>query len=181
MKIVKYFFIFIGVLLLTLVAIGIFKTDFKSQASVVIDAPKKQVFAVYHSPLLYKQWMSNFHSIEQLEGQPNEIGNKHRLTFTAATEEVTTLDQTLAEIVSGERIVYHYDNQWLKGTSTTQFSTVDNDQTKVDLTLEYSGKGIVQNALLFLMSSSVDKGHQHNLEQLKKLIESSSPDELNGD
>lgn len=181
MKVVKYFFIFIGVLLLTLVAIGIFKTDFKSQASVVIDAPKKQVFAVYNNPLLYKQWMSNFHSIEQLEGQPNKVGNKHRLTFTTATEEVTTLDQTLAEIISGELIVYNYDNQWLKGTSTTVFNTTENGQTKIELSLEYSGKGIVQNALLFLMSSSVDKGHQHNLTQLKQLIESSSPDELNGD
>ncbi|AOE49058.1 SRPBCC family protein [Kangiella sediminilitoris] len=181
MNIIKYVFIFIGVLLLSLVAVGIFKTDYHSQASVMIDAPQKQVFAVYNNPLLYKQWMSNFHSYEQLEGKPNEIGNKQRLTFTTGTEEVTTLEQTLTAMTQDELLSYNYSNQWLEGQSTASFQQTENGQTQVSLTLDYSGKGIVQNALLFLMSSSVDKGHQQNLEKLKSMIENSAPDKLNGE
>lgn len=178
MKFIKYFLIFIGVLFLTLVAVGIFKTNFHSSAAITIDAPRSQVFAVYNSPLLYERWMSNFHAIEQLEGQPNAIGNKHRLKFTTETGEITTLDQTLAELNNGEQIVYHYENQWLKGTSTTTFGTTENNQTQIELVLDYSGQGIVQNALLFLMGSSIDKGHQQNLEQLKALIEESQAEAL---
>lgn len=183
MKFVKYFFIVIGILFLSLVAVGIFKTDYQSQASVEIDAPKQQVFAVYNNPLLYKRWMSNFQAIEQLEGEPNTIGNKHRLTFNTQTGEVTTLDQTLTEIKSGELITYNYENQWLEGTNKATFTSDTQGKTTIELTLDYSGRGIVQNALLFLMGSSIDKGHQQNLEKLKTLIEQSKPEELhdNGD
>ena len=53
MTFVKYFFIVIGVLFLSLVAVGIFKTDYQSKASIEIEAPKDQVFAVYNNPLLF--------------------------------------------------------------------------------------------------------------------------------
>jgi len=179
MNFVKYFFIIVGVLFLSLVAVGIFKTDFQSQASIEIDAPKEQVFKVYHNPLLYKRWLSNFQSIEQLEGKPNSIGNTQKLMFNSQTGEVTSLEQTLKELKPGTVIVYDYHNQWLEGTSKAIFSDTTEGKTKIELTLNYSGKGIVQNALLFLMGSSIDKGHQQNLEQLKLLIEESKPDDLN--
>ncbi|GAA4358696.1 SRPBCC family protein [Kangiella marina] len=178
MKFVKYFFIVIGVILLTLVAIGIFKTDYQSKASIEINAPKHQVFAVYNNPLLYKRWMTNFQALEQLEGQMNEIGNKHRLKFTTGSGEITTLDQTLVEFKPSELIRYNYDNQWLEGTSNATFVDTGNGTTTIDLRLDYTGRGIVQNALLFLLSSTIDQGHQYNLEQLKTLIEESKPDEL---
>ncbi|RDX35755.1 SRPBCC family protein [Kangiella sp. HD9-110m-PIT-SAG07] len=178
MKFIKYFFIVIGVILLTLVAIGIFKTDYQSKASVEIEAPQKQVFAVYNNPLLYERWMTNFQSIEQLEGQINEINSKHRLKFTTGSGEITTLEQTLTEYQPSELIRYHYDNQWLKGTSTATFESTGDGSTTINLTLEYTGQGIVQNALLFLLSSTIDQGHQHNLEQLKALIEESKPEGL---
>lgn len=178
MKFVKYFFIVIGVILLTLVAIGIFKTDYQSKASIEIEAPQHQVFAVYNNPLLYTHWMTNYQGLEQLEGQMNEIGNKHRLKFTTGSGEITTLDQTLAEFKANELISYNYENQWLEGTSKATFTDTGNGTTKIDLHLDYSGRGIVQNALLFLLSSTIDQGHQHNLEQLKALIEDSKPEEL---
>ena len=178
MKFVKYFFIVVGLLFLSLVAVGIFKTDFQSQASVEINAPQKQVFAVYNNPLLYKRWMSNFQAIEQLEGEPNTIGNKHRLKFNTETGEITTLDLTLKEYQPTELIIYNYENQWLIGTNKASFSGTEQGKTKLQLKLDYNGKGIVQNALLFLMGSSIDKGHQQNLEKLKQLIEQSKPEEL---
>lgn len=178
MKFVKYFFIVIGVILLTLVAIGIFKTDYQSKASIEINAPKQQVFAVYNNPLLYKQWMTNYQGLEQLEGQMNEVGNKHRLSFTTGSGEITTLDQTLLEFKPNELIRYDYENQWLEGTSKATFTDTGNGTTQIDLHLDYTGRGIVQNSLLFLLSSTIDQGHQHNLEQLKKLIEESKPEEL---
>ena len=178
MTFVKYFFIVIGVLFLSLVAVGIFKTDYQSKASIEIEAPKDQVFAVYNNPLLYKRWMSNFQGIEQLEGQPNAIGNKHRLKFNTETGEITTLDQTLTEYQADQKIVYKYENQWLEGINTATFTSNNKGLTRIELRLNYSGRGIVQNALLFLMGSSVDKGHQQNLGQLKSLIEESKPQAL---
>lgn len=178
MKFAKYFFIVVGVILLTLVAIGIFKTDYQSKASVEIEAPQHQVFAVYNNPLLYKRWMTNYQGFEQLEGQLNDIGNKHRLKFTTGSGEITTLDQTLAEFTPNELISYHYQNQWLEGTSTATFTDTGNGTTRIDLRLDYTGRGIVQNSLLFLLSSTIDQGHQYNLEQLKSLIEESKPEEL---
>ena len=178
MKFVKYFFIVIGVILLTLVAIGIFKTDYQSKASIEIEAPQHQVFAVYNNPLLYKHWMTNFQGLEQLEGQMNELGNKHRLKFTTGSGEITTLEQTLVEFNPSELISYNYENQWLEGTSKATFVDTGNGTTRIDLQLDYTGRGIVQNSLLFLLSSTIDQGHQHNLEQLKVLIEESKPEEL---
>ncbi|GAA4344766.1 SRPBCC family protein [Kangiella taiwanensis] len=178
MKFAKYFFIVVGVILLTLVAIGIFKTDYQSKASVEIEAPQHQAFAVYNNPLLYKRWMTNYQGFEQLEGQLNDIGNKHRLKFTTGSGEITTLDQTLAEFTPNELISYNYQNQWLEGTSTATFTDTGNGTTRIDLRLDYTGRGIVQNSLLFLLSSTIDQGHQYNLEQLKSLIEESKPEEL---
>lgn len=177
MNFLKYFLIFIGVLFLSLIAVGIFKTNFQSTASINIEADKSQVFGVYNNPLLYNRWVSNFQAIEQVEGQPNEIGNKHRLIFNTETGERTTLDKTLKTYKPDDLIVYDYNNQWLKGTSKTTF-TESNGTTTLTIELNYSGQGIVQNSLLFLMGSSIDTGHQTNLEQLKDLIEQSQADAL---
>lgn len=178
MKFLKYCLLIIGVLFLALVAVGIFKTNFESKASIEINAPQSQVFAVYNNPLLYKRWMSNFEAIEQLDGTPNSIGNKHRLKFTTETGEITTLDKTLAQYQSPELVAYDYENQWLTGSSEARFSNTETGTTRIDLDLTYSGQGIVQNSLLFLMGSSIDQGHQVNLEQLKALIEQSAPDSM---
>lgn len=178
MKFAKYLFIVVGVIFLTLVAIGIFKTDYQSKASIEINAPQSQVFAVYNNPLLYQHWMTNYQSLEQLEGQINEVGNKHRLNFTTGSGEISSLEQTLLAYKADELVRYSYQNQWLEGTSTAKFEQTDAGSTKINLTLNYTGKGIVQNALLFLLGSTIDEGHQHNLEQLKKLIEESQPEQL---
>lgn len=181
MKFLKYFLLIIGVLFLALIAVGIFKTNFESKASIQIKASQSQVFAVYNNPLLYKRWMSNFEAIEQVDGKPNTIGNKNRLEFTTETGEITTLDQTLTQYKPPELVAYNYENQWLKGSSEVHFSTTETGTTRIEIMLTYSGQGIVQNSLLFLMGSSIDQGHQTNLEQLKVLIEESAPDSIEED
>lgn len=76
MKVLKYGFIFIGTLFMVLVAIGIFKRNFESNSSVTIDAPVEQVFAVYNNPLLLNHWIAEFHSIENVSGSLNEVGDR---------------------------------------------------------------------------------------------------------
>ena len=178
MKIFKTVFLIIGVLFLTLVAIGIFKREFSSQASISINAPVDRVFAVYNNPFLLHHWLDNFHSIENISGQPNQVGSKWRLHFKDQEGDLATVDETLIDYQANKLIAFDYSNQWLDGKHQAIFEPDTKAQTRITIQQNYSGKGIVQNAMLFLMGHHIDESNQKNLQQLKVLIEQAQADNL---
>lgn len=178
MKVLKYGFIAIGTALMVLVAIGIFKRDFDSKASVTIDAPVTQVFAVYNNPLLLNHWVAEFHSIENISGSLNEIGSQWQMNYQSTEGTPIKMQHTLTSYVANQQVGYDYSNEWLTGQTLVTFEGVDGQSTTVTMVQQYSGKGIVQNAILFLIQGSIEEVNQSNLEQLKKLIESTHPGKL---
>lgn len=181
MKFLKYIFIFIGTLFLILVAIGIFKRDFDSKASVIIEAPVQQTFAVYTNPLLLNHWLAEFHSLENVSGSLNEVDSEWTMNYKSAEGSLIKMQHTLTSYVANKQVGYDYANEWLTGQTTVTFEATDNNTTTLTMVQQYSGKGIVQNAILFLIQGSIEEVNQGNLEKLKKLIEETSPDELNGE
>lgn len=181
MKVLKYGFIFIGTLFMVLVAIGIFKRNFESNSSITIDAPVEQVFAVYNNPLLLNHWIAEFHSIENVSGSLNEVGSQWQMNYQSAEGTPITMQHTLTSYTANQQVGYDYSNEWLTGTTQVIFEGSDNKSTIVTMNQKYSGKGIVQNAILFLIQGSIEEVNQSNLEQLKKLIESTHPDKLEDD
>ena len=179
MKVLKYIFIAIGTLFLVLVAIGIFKRDFSSKASVTINAPVEQVFSVYNNPLLLSHWLADFNSLENISGSLNEIGSVWKVNYQSAEGNVISMQHTLTGYESNQTVSYNYENEWLKGSTLVLFESIDDNTTEVTMTQEYSGKGIVQNMILFLIEGSIEEANQRNLDSLKKLIESTQADELN--
>lgn len=181
MKVLKYGFIFVGTLFLILVAIGIFKRDFDSKASVTINAPVQQVFSVYTNPLLLNHWLAEFDSLENISGSLNEIGSEWNMNYKSAEGNLISMKHTLTSYSANQQIGYDYTNQWLTGQTVVTFEATSDKTTTVNMVQQYSGKGIVQNAILFLIQGSIEEVNQANLERLKKLIEETSPDELNGE
>jgi len=178
MKVLKYGFILIGTLFMVLVAIGIFKRDFESKASVTIEAPAAQVFAVYNNPLLLNHWVAEFHSIENISGSLNELGSQWQMNYQSTEGTPIKMQHTLTSYIANQQVGYDYANEWLTGKTLVSFEATDNGTTSVSMVQQYSGKGIVQNAILFLIQGSIEEVNQSNLEQLKKLIESTHPDKL---
>lgn len=178
MKVLKYGFIFIGTLFMVLVAIGIFKRDFDSKASVTIEAPVEQTFAVYNNPLLLNHWLAEFHSIENASGSLNEVGSSWKMNYQSTEGNLITMQHTLTSYIANQQVGYDYSNEWLTGKTVVTFEANNDGTTSVTMVQQYSGKGIVQNAILFLIQGSIEEVNQSNLEQLKKLIESTHPDKL---
>ena len=178
MKILKAIFLIIGILFLTLVAIGIFKRDFTSQATIDINAPVDQTFAIYNNPFLLNRWLTDFKSMENISGKLNQVGSQWKLTFNNQNGDDVIVNETITAFVQDKRITFDYDNIWLTGHNETVFESLSANKTKITLTQEYSGKGIIQNAMFFLMSSHVDNLNQQNLEQLKSLIEQSRAEDF---
>ncbi|MCW8857681.1 MAG: SRPBCC family protein [Kangiella sp.] len=181
MKVLKYGFIFIGTLFLILVAIGIFKRNFDSKASVTIEAPVQQTFAVYTNPLLLNHWLAEFHSLENVSGSLNEVGSEWTMNYKSAEGNLIKMQHTLTSYVANQQVGYDYANEWLTGQTMVTFEAIDDKTTNVTMVQQYSGKGIVQNAILFLIQGSIEEVNQSNLESLKKLIEGTQADELNGE
>lgn len=181
MKFLKYGFILIGTLFLVLIAIGIFKRDFDSKASVTIEAPVQQVFSVYNNPLLLNHWLAEFHSLENVSGSLNEEGSEWTMNYKSAEGSLIKMQHTLTSYVANQTIGYDYANEWLTGQTVITFEAVDDNTTSMTMVQQYSGNGIVQNAILFLIQGSIEDVSQSNLESLKKLIESTNPDKLNGE
>lgn len=181
MKFLKYGFILIGTLFMVLIAIGIFKRNFDSKASVTIEAPVQQVFSVYTNPLLLNHWLAEFHSIENISGSLNEIGSQWSVNYTSAEGNPVSIKHTLTAYAANQKIGYDYDNEWLTGQTIVTFEAVDDNTTTMTMVQQYSGKGIVQNTILFLIQGSIEEVSQSNLESLKKLIEGTHPDKLNGE
>ncbi len=71
--------------------------------------------------------------------------------------------------------------QWLNGQTVITFEAVDDNTSSMTMVQQYSGNGIVQNAILFLIQSSIEDVSQSNLDSLKKLIEGTEADEMNGE
>ncbi|NVK23043.1 MAG: SRPBCC domain-containing protein [Kangiellaceae bacterium] len=178
MKILKAMFLLVGVLFLSLVAVGIFKRDFESQVAIEIDAPISQTFAVYNNPFMLNRWLTDFKSLEKVSGELNQVGSQWKLIFDTQNNEEVILRQTITQFEPEHIIAFGYDNIWLSGHNITRFEALASDKTQVTITQNYSGKGIVQNAMLFLMSHHVNNMNQQNLKQLKGLIEQSTPETL---
>lgn len=181
MKVLKYGFIFIGTLFMVLVAIGIFKRNFESNSSVTIEAPVEQVFVVYNNPLLLNHWVAEFHSIENISGSLNEVGSQWQMNYQSAEGTPIKMQHTLTSYIASQQVGYNYENEWLTGQTLVTFEAQDKQTTSITITQQYSGKGIIQNAILFLIQGSIEEVNQTNLEQLKKLIESTHPDKLQDD
>ena len=115
MKFLKYGFIFIGTLFMILIAIGVFKRDFDSKASVTIQAPIADVFATYNNPQYWNQWQAEFDSFELINGSLTEVGSKWLMNYQSGQDNSISMQHTLTAFMNNQKVAYDYENEWLAG------------------------------------------------------------------
>lgn len=174
----RYLFVAIGFIAISLTIIGLVNTSFSNSAIVTIKERAHKVFAVYNNPLLMNHWLKDFKSAEKTQGKLNQVGSQWLISFKSKGKEAVTLQKTLKEFKLNQQISYDFQNNWLSGRETISFTR--NNPTSTVLTLEqrYSGTGILQNAFFFFMQDGIAQANQKNLERLKKLVEDSKVEDF---
>ncbi|MBX7150937.1 SRPBCC family protein [bacterium] len=161
----------IGVALVIFFSLGVANPKLTFTVSVQIDQPITVVWEKFADENNMQHWMQGFKKIENVSGNPGEVGSKFRLTFDENGEEVY-VDEELLVLAEKEKFAFSMDNEVLNGKGEFTFKAIDSNRTEMIYHNESEGKGLFWKSLLFLAQQQIIERNQNNFSAFKNFSES---------
>lgn len=167
--------IILGVILVILlavagfVAIGFLIPQIEYKASVEIEKPRDQVWQLMTDRSKAKEWIAGLQSIEQISGQPDEVGSKSRIILVrdGRTDEFI---RELTDIKKPEQISTRLENDYVLHQMTIDLTETDG-KTRVTSHENLAGKNFFIRSILAFLTGQSTKLSQKNYDNLKALAE----------
>ncbi|MDJ0657033.1 MAG: SRPBCC family protein [Xanthomonadales bacterium] len=152
------------------VLVGVFKPRVDYQIEVHVSADRPTVFAVYNNPERMGDWVEGFLGMENLSGQPNEVGSRWRLSFEHDRGGVMEVEEKVIAFRQDELFAFTADSDFATMDSRTRFEDAGNG-TVIRVDAELEGKGLIWRSMAVLSASMIRDRTERDLLRLKKLIE----------
>jgi len=175
MKLLKYFGIFLIVVLVAFLLVGIFAPTFTYESRVVVNAPVEQSWAVFSDPSRMGEWLVGFKSIETVSGQPDSVGSKYKMVFEE-NGRLMKMTETVTAIKPNELFAFTLDARPMIDKVEVRFSG-DGEKTEIVAMNHIEGKNLIWKSILRLSKSNMKKRGQEVYNKLKNLIEASAAEE----
>jgi uncharacterized protein YndB with AHSA1/START domain len=140
------------------------------EASVVIERPLDEVWAVFDDPEQQVDWNSDLLAHEHISGKANEKGAVSRLTFKRGDGE-TVLTATVLERKAPKKLAAVYEGMQLPFYLTSNFRAIDDDTTEWSAEIEVK-LNLVQKALGPLLKGTMTDMAQKMGDDFKSYCES---------
>lgn len=140
------------------------------EASVVIDRPLDDVWAVFDDPDQQVSWNSDLLEYEPVSGKPGSTGSVSRLTFKRGDGE-TVLTETIQERKAPQKVVAVYEGMQLPFYLTSNFRAVDDNTTEWSASIEVK-LNLMQKALGPLLKGTMTDMAQKMGDDFKAYCES---------
>ncbi len=172
MKILKYV---VGVLILLFVGfflIGLIWPKFTYTSQVIVNASVEKSWAVFTDETKMAEWMPGFKSIENISGEPLQVGSEWKLTVEDQGQ-IFEMTERVTAVKVQEKYAFWLDNDVLNANVEIYFAAVDSATTEITANTQTIAKGVVWKSMLFLMKGNISEQDQENYNNLKRVIESS--------
>lgn len=169
MKVLKYFFYVLLILFLLFIANGLFNSELKYSAEILVDESPERCWEVFMDQDKKIAWVSNFKSIETIIETPDVVGSKYLIRVIDAGQEYE-----LTETVTAYNPVVYYaidrENDLLINNIEYTFEDTG-PATRIITTNSLAGKDILMKSIFPFMKGLFRNQIESELSKLKELIE----------
>ncbi|GER59322.1 SRPBCC family protein [Patiriisocius marinus] len=145
----------------------------KYSCNVEIEAPLKQVVALWKNEKHFAQWQDGFKSMEHLQGIPNTVGAKSRIKLNQGKREIVLIETILENNLPVEKSAL-YEHLHMSNTQTSRFEYIDDTHTRYISEVEYvKFNGFVPKLMSKLFPKLFKKQSQKWMNQFKVFAETS--------
>lgn len=148
--------------------VGLLVPEYTYVTRVTVDAPVEKTFAVFNNPDNMSKWMSGFKSMDNISGNPNEIGSKWRLEFEEKGE-LMVLTETLVAFKENELYVFVLENEFMTVDVAVEFSG-DGATTQITATNFVQPRGMFWKSMMRVAKGAIEKQSQQQYDTLAKLV-----------
>jgi len=173
MKILKIAAGILLILILAFLAVGLFSPEFAYENSVTIDRPPEQVWKVFTDQDRMGDWLEGLERVENLGGQPLQVGSRWKLVFLQDGEQVEVIEQVTA-VKPDEFYAFDIETDPFAGNVEIRFEPLPPGQTLLTATTTVNGRTLLWRSVLRLSKGMLADQSQKSYEKLKQLAESGS-------
>ena len=170
MKFLKYFLLFVLLMVGVMLLMGILGPEMKIKSSTQISNPPEDVYAALLDETIMKDWMSSFKRMELMEGEKHTVGARYKLIFEE-NEEVMEMYETVTAIEENKLYAFDFSNDVMTGNVTMSLVPVDGG-TELNVLTTFRGRGVMFRALLPFFKGSMETNMENDYSKLKAIIES---------
>ena len=179
MKIIKFIFTLIVILILLFFAVGLIKPVVNYGHEIEVDKSAKESWAVHIDDSKYDQWLDGFKSIDLISGELDEIGSKYKVVVSPGEGQPDfEMTETVVDKKDFEYVNLNFDSEMMTFDQKTTF-VESNGKTKIKTESKVVGKGIMMKsmfALMEMLGGSFQAQEEKHLEALKKVINNNTTD-----
>ena len=179
MKILKYLFIGVAVLLLIFFAVGFIHPKVHYSHEIQVNKALKEAWAVTQDDSKFHLWLEGFESIELIEGEKNAIGSKYRVVVNPGEEQdAFEMIETVTSLQEFDHVTLDFDSDFGDFVQTISFAET-NDGTSIKTENDVIAEGLFTKsmfALMEMLGSTFTKQEAKNINALKKVIEENTTD-----
>ncbi len=172
MKYIKYIIGIIVILVIGFFLLGVIKPELSYDCEITVDKPLAESWAVSQDLEKMSDWLMGYQKTEHVSGTPGTVGAVSDIYFDSEGQEMT-IRETITKIVPDESISMVFTTEFMNMDYTIAMKPVDG-KTKISSSTAAKGNGLVSKSIMALMSGSLKKQEETNLNNLKKTIEENS-------
>lgn len=169
MRILKYLFVTLALILLAIVAVGFFKPTVEYKCDIIIEKPVAESMAVMQDETKLSEWLTGFKKIEHISGVPGTVGAVSDVYFDNGGQEMS-IRETITQVVQNESIAMSYDSDMMQMDYKMILSNIEGN-TQIESYTVVRGSNIIYRALMALSPNTFISQEETNLSLLKAVIE----------
>lgn len=136
---------------------------------VIIQKPIDQVTALFADPSRISEWQPGFISMEQLEGEPAQVGSKVKLRYKMGKREIEMIETITVNNLPREFCGY-YEAKGVKNDVNNYFEALNDSSTRYFAESEFHFSGLMK-LMGWLMPTAFRKESQKVLDRFKAFCE----------
>jgi uncharacterized protein YndB with AHSA1/START domain len=170
MKVLKIVGLIVGLLIVGVILLGVFKKKFTYSSFITVNASPEQSWQAFQDTTQMKQWHPGFKSIKLKDGQFLQVGSVYELIIDDGRERMV-MHETILAIDPSHEISYELVNDVLVSKYSYRFTPAENGTTHIESHYEVTGKSLMWRAVLYLSKSYLHSASQEQLTLFKKHLE----------
>ncbi len=145
---------------------------------IAIDAPIYFTYQEFNNVDNMPQWLSGFHSIELISGQPNMAGSKYKMVVLNPAGKKLVFTETLTAVEKDREFSFDLESKFFKSVNQLIFLQGGSQRTILLSNVTIEGLTMGQKAVFKIVEKKIRDNTLHDFMKLKNLIEQKYNDQL---
>jgi len=173
MKFLKILFALLTLLVLIFFGRGILTPTLTYSSEITVEKPVAEAWAVMQDESKISDWLDGITNVKHISGEKGEVGSVTEYKFDQGGQESIVLE-TIKSITPLEQIKMDFEAAGAMDMDYTVDYSEQGGGTVIKSTTVVTGKGLLMRSLLSFMQGSMLSQEDHNMSNLKKLINSNT-------